>query len=269
MEDRAVIFIDGSNFYHGFINSVEGLSFRPSDHRDLDFVALAQKLAMGRRVVGVRYYIGQVRQEGNLSRYKRQREFLHTLEQSGVTCRLGRVEKRKRQNKNTEPLARWLAASPKGEFNLEPDLRRDLEALCRKNISRRLGAWLDTLRARRTRLPPDVYKAIQELQQARSGVIWTEKAVDVMIATDMISMAHRDDYDVAYLLSADGDFTPVVDEVRKAGRKVFAASSLRSEMLAGRVDAFIPLKRDFFTDLWRKTPPSRSSRAARKAHQRP
>lgn len=256
MDERAVLFIDGNNFYHGFTKSKGGLGYPASYYMDLDFMALARKLAIKRQVKEVRYYIGKVKQEGDLSLYTNQRKFLSALRRDGVICQLGRVEKRKSPSKNTKPLEEWLAAPPNGEFNLEPDLRRDLEYLCRNNVSRRLEAWLNDLSAQDIRLPHDVYKALQQFRPAGSGTVWTEKAVDVMVAVDMLSMAYQDDYDVAYLLSADGDYTPVVGAVRNMRKKVFAASPLYGSALADQVNAFIPLKRDFFTGLWRETTPS-------------
>ena len=46
-----------------------------------------------------------------------------------------------------------------------------------------------------------------------------EKGVDTRIATDMISLAWVDNYDVAVLLSSDRDFVPVVDFLGKRGIK--------------------------------------------------
>ncbi len=53
-----------------------------------------------------------------------------------------------------------------------------------------------------------------------SGGRWYEKGVDVKIATDMVAMAGAAEYDVAVLVSADGDLAPAVIEVRKTGRVV-------------------------------------------------
>ncbi len=47
-----------------------------------------------------------------------------------------------------------------------------------------------------------------------------EKLVDVMLALDIALGAHRDEFDVAALVSADGDFEPAVEEVRAAGKDV-------------------------------------------------
>jgi uncharacterized LabA/DUF88 family protein len=77
-------------------------------------------------------------------------------------------------------------------------------------------------------------------------LVWTEKAVDVQLAVDMVTMATRDEYDCAYLLSADGDFTGAVDYVRSLGKKVFAASPLHGAQIAKVVNTFIPLKAAWF-----------------------
>ena len=53
--------------------------------------------------------------------------------------------------------------------------------------------------------------------------IWVEKGVDIMIATDMIRYAIKDVYDVAILVSSDGDFKYVVDVVADLGKHVINA----------------------------------------------
>jgi uncharacterized LabA/DUF88 family protein len=53
---------------------------------------------------------------------------------------------------------------------------------------------------------------------------WTtppvEKAVDVYLATDMVDLCHRDEFDVAYLVSGDADLAPAVDVVVGRGKRV-------------------------------------------------
>ena len=65
----------------------------------------------------------------------------------------------------------------------------------------------------------------------------------------MILMAYADEYDVAFLLSADGDFIPAVEAVKSMGKKVFAASPSRGNELKQVVDTFIPLEREWFFGL--------------------
>jgi len=78
-----------------------------------------------------------------------------------------------------------------------------------------------------------------------------EKAVDVHLAVDMVMMAYLDKFDVAYLLSADGDFTPAVKAVRSLGKTVFAASPLYGAQLASATNAFIRLDTKWFRDCYR------------------
>jgi uncharacterized LabA/DUF88 family protein len=47
-------------------------------------------------------------------------------------------------------------------------------------------------------------------RKRQTAEVIVEKAVDVFIAVDMVVMAERQEFDVAYLLSADVDFTPRV-----------------------------------------------------------
>ena len=47
-----------------------------------------------------------------------------------------------------------------------------------------------------------------------------EKGVDVRMATDMISLAWADNYDIAVLVSSDKDFVPVAELLEMRGFKV-------------------------------------------------
>ena len=47
-----------------------------------------------------------------------------------------------------------------------------------------------------------------------------EKGVDVRMATDMISLAWVDNYDIAVLVSSDRDFVPVAEFLETRGIKV-------------------------------------------------
>ncbi|MFH1230651.1 MAG: NYN domain-containing protein [Planctomycetota bacterium] len=47
-----------------------------------------------------------------------------------------------------------------------------------------------------------------------------EKGVDVRLSVEMIRLARRDKYDVAYLLSSDTDLVPAVEEVLSLGKRV-------------------------------------------------
>ena len=68
-----------------------------------------------------------------------------------------------------------------------------------------------------------------------------EKGVDVKIAVDMVIGAVQDDYDVAFLLSLDGDFVPAVEAVQGFGKRVIVASPGSAHHLPQAADVSIRL----------------------------
>lgn len=78
-----------------------------------------------------------------------------------------------------------------------------------------------------------------------------EKLVDVMLALDLALGAERDLYDVAALVSADGDFAAAVVEAKAAGKEVvnFVFGIKRSFHLAACCDEVRKLKRRHFTHI--------------------
>lgn len=60
---------------------------------------------------------------------------------------------------------------------------------------------------------------LQERKVARKS-IFEEKGVDVNLAVDMLSGAYQDRYDTAILVSSDGDFAPLVNEVKRRSKRV-------------------------------------------------
>jgi uncharacterized LabA/DUF88 family protein len=46
------------------------------------------------------------------------------------------------------------------------------------------------------------------------------KRVDISLATDMLSHAHRDNYDIAILVAGDEDYVPLVQAVMAEGKRV-------------------------------------------------
>lgn len=182
MPDRAILFVDGNNWYHGLrAVAVDGLG-------RLDYAAISTKLVGPRLWSGTRYYIGRIPQQHDPAVYAAQRRFLANLKATDrrITVHLGRLE------------------------------------------SRMIG---------RPGHP--------------GSTVLVEKAVDVMIAVDMVVMAMRNEFEAAYLLSADGDFTPAVEAVRATGKRVYVASPVRGARLAMVADTFIPLGRGWFTDCYR------------------
>ncbi len=213
-QDRAIVFIDGNNWYHGLRD------VGVSDLLRLDYAKISQKLVgPARQWIGTRYYIGRMRQDHSAQLYSDQRSFLSRLEKKDarITTHLGRLESRV----VTNPMA--------GD----------------------LDDYLNELQARHIRLDKGVFHSLRDIAaRHRRAPVLVEKAVDVMLAVDMVMMAQRGEYEAGYLLSADGDYTPVADAVRALGKKIYAASPLQGAQLAARVNSFIPLAPKWFIDCY-------------------
>ena len=84
------------------------------------------------------------------------------------------------------------------------------------------------------------------------GDVVVEKGIDIMLATDMLRFAWDGLYDVAVLVSGDGDFYYAVQAVKDMGKHVEVAAfpaNLSRELaqVADDREFFAP---EFFADLW-------------------
>lgn len=70
-----------------------------------------------------------------------------------------------------------------------------------------------------------------------------EKGVDILVAIELLAGAFRNQYDIAIIVSGDGDFADVAREVREAGRLIFNAffDSQKSYELARTSNGFLRL----------------------------
>lgn len=208
MTDRAVLFIDGNNWYHSWKDrGLRGLA-------QLSYPKLAAKLLGPRQLAGIRYYVGQVKQQGNTQLYADQRKFVDALKTSHpkVSVHFGRLEPRPADSSMARELRHYLSILP-------------------------------------VRIDPKVYRGLSELASRHAApTVLVEKAVDVMLAVDMVVMAERNEFDSAYLLSADGDFTPAVEAVRSHGKKVYAVSPGQGAQLAKAANAFIRIDTHWVSD---------------------
>ena len=86
------------------------------------------------------------------------------------------------------------------------------------------------------------------------------KRVDISLSVDMLSHAHRKNYDLAVLVAGDEDYVPLVEAVEAEGRRVvlwFFENGL-SVSLRRAVDHFFDLKRAFMTPFSAQAQPYRS-----------
>lgn len=210
MVDRAILFVDGNNWFHSL------RACGVADLIDLDYAKISLKLIAPREWLATRYYIGQVQNTGNERLYADQRRFLARLRATDarISTHLGRIESRPTRNEAAIELRQYLA-------NLK------------------------------AQIPSPVFRDLMELAcRHATSEVSVEKAVDVMLAVDMVVMAERNEYDAAYVLSADGDFTPAAEAVRSMGKKVYAASVSTGAQLARAVNSFIHIDRQWFGDCY-------------------
>ena len=209
--DRAIFFVDGNNWYH---------SLKSTGMRDLGrlrYKRICEKLVGPRTWLALRYYIPDVGIMGSPDLLQEQRDFLSQLERQDprISVHFGRLEPRAPENEAAKELLRYLAELKE---RIAIRVYKDLIALGRRH------------------------------EHAR---IFVEKAVDVQIAVDMLNLAVNDEYDTAYLLSADGDYTPAVEAIRARGKKVFAVSPAHGAKLAAAANAYIHLEPPWFDDCFR------------------
>lgn len=211
MTDRAVIFIDGNNWYHGLCNVAV------ADRGRLDYKKISEKLVGPRIWLETRYYIGQINQKHNSVLYAQQRSFLARLKSTDprISVHLGRIEPHIASSEAAVELNAYLLQM---QGKLDSVVFADLSNIATRHAQ---------------------------------STVFVEKAVDVFLAVDLVTMAINDRYDAAYILSADGDYTPAVQVVRGLSKRVYAASCLNGAQLASVVHSFIHLQRAWFDDCYR------------------
>lgn len=211
MADRAIVFVDGNNWFHSLCD------VGADDRGRLDYKKISEKLLGPRDWIETRYYIGQLNQKHNAGLYAQQRSFLARLTNTDprISVHFGRIEPRVATNEAANELWDYLAtAKPK----IDPAVFADLTGIAKRHTD---------------------------------ATVFVEKAVDVFLAVDLVTLAINNAYDAAYLLTADGDYTPAVDAVRKLNKKVYAASCSSGARLAQVVNSFIHLDPTWFADCYR------------------
>jgi uncharacterized LabA/DUF88 family protein len=84
------------------------------------------------------------------------------------------------------------------------------------------------------------------------GDVPVEKGIDIMLATDLLRIAWDNLYDVAILVSGDGDFSYAVQAVKDMGKHVEVAAfqanlSMELAQVVDNRELFTP---DYFNELW-------------------
>ncbi len=120
-----------------------------------------------------------------------------------------------------------------------------------RDPNRNPGAYQDQQKFL-TALNSTPYLEVRLGESKLRGDMAVEKGVDIMIATDMLKAGWDNLYDVAILVSGDGDFAYAVQTVKNMGKHVEVAAfrpNLSAELMqaADALEAFTP---DYFSDIW-------------------
>ena len=208
--NRAILFVDGNNFYHGLREA------GAHNQGQLDFAKIAKKLVGPRQWNGLRYYVGQVKQSDDQRLYADQRAFIARQQNldARISFHMGRLEHRPPRDAAARELYEYLTTL---KIKVDKKVFGDLITIAKK------------------------YKDVTEI---------VEKAVDVALAVDLVVCAERHEYDTAYVLSADGDYTHAVQFARSKGKKVFAVSAKSGAQLAAAVDKFIRIDATWVNDCY-------------------
>lgn len=79
-----------------------------------------------------------------------------------------------------------------------------------------LGFRSDLVTQRGVQLYPRVFK---KLKKSVSG-----KGVDIQMTVDILTHTYQNNIDAVYLLSGDGDYIPLINEVMRMGKQVYVAA---------------------------------------------
>jgi uncharacterized LabA/DUF88 family protein len=148
-DDRIMIFIDGSNFYHNLKTN--------HFNAKIDFKKFSDLLCRERRYIRTYYYNTPLKQEEDHSEYRKQQTFFDALRRTPY-------------------------------------------------LELKLGYFL-----KKTKTCPNCGSVLNYR---------VEKGCDVTLAVDMMSMAYKGLYDVAILVSSDGDFASACQCVKDLGKHV-------------------------------------------------
>lgn len=122
---RAVLFIDGNNWFHG-------LRKIGVDAYDLDYRKFALELVKGRSLAEIRFYIGKV--TGDRDRIERQRKRIASLESQGVRVTWGRIQKNLIPPGKNPALGRLRAILAEDGSRIPTNIREQLEELAKMPV---------------------------------------------------------------------------------------------------------------------------------------
>lgn len=89
---------------------------------------------------------------------------------------------------------------------------------------------------------PYVTVRLGRLYKRNDGSL-VEKGIDVALSVESLTLAHEDAYDIALIISGDGDYVELVEALKRKG-KIVEVAMFRSQsagILLEHADVFVPL----------------------------
>ena len=95
-----------------------------------------------------------------------------------------------------------------------------------------------------------VPKTLKKRYDESEKTVFIEKGVDVALVTEMLSMAYKNAYDVAILVSGDNDYVGAVEEVKSLGKRVeIAFFEENAKVKQPMISSELKMSADNFTPL--------------------
>ena len=188
-QQRVIAYIDGFNLYYT-------IKYNNPNVKWLDIWSLCESfLAENQKLVGVKYFTAAIaitskndtkdnrktNEDKNKASYDRQKLYWQALESTGVIIHKGRFMEKPIKGSN--------------KYTWEGTWEGTSKYTCKESSK---YTWEGT--SKYTCKGPNKYT-------------WEEKQTDVAIATQMIMDAIHDKYDIAFLVSGDNDFVPLVRDI--------------------------------------------------------
>ena len=76
------------------------------------------------------------------------------------------------------------------------------------------------------------------------------KGIDIQMTVDILVNSYRNNLDTVYIITGDGDFVPVLEEVKRLGKRIYVAafSSGLNRNIRALADEFVDLDTCFFSE---------------------
>jgi uncharacterized protein (TIGR00288 family) len=182
VKEKLIIFVDGSNYYHSLKKAF--------NKTKINFQKLSNYLSINYNLVQIYFYSAPLLWQEMPKQYSKQQKYFEKIKLvKRLKLILGRLERRN---------------------------NKKFEKIKQKYLS--LLSYLNTKNISEIKLFNELKEDLENYSKFGNKV---EKGVDVNLAVDLVTLAFEKKYDVAIIISNDGDFVPAVEKAQAYGKKVY------------------------------------------------